>query len=114
MQAIYFTIQANEALNDQNHLIKVAPADNRPLPDMVPGQFVQIQVDNSPQVFLRRPISINFVDHERNERSVLVQQIREGTRKICEAIPGDAMNLIYPFGNSLTIPEHQGPCLLIG
>ena len=114
MQAIDFTIRANEALNDQNHLIKVAPADNRPLPDMLPGQFVQIQVDNSPQVFLRRPISINFVDHERNEIWLLVQQIGEGTRKICEAIPGDLMNLIYPLGNSFTIPEKKGRFLLIG
>ena len=114
MQAIDFTIRANEALNDQNHLIKVAPADNRPLPDMLPGQFVQVQVDNSPQVFLRRPISINFVDHERNEIWLLVQQIGEGTRKICETAPGDLMNLIYPLGNSFTIPEQKGRFLLIG
>ena len=32
------------------------------LPEMLPGQFVQVRVDNSPTTFLRRPISINYVD----------------------------------------------------
>ena len=67
MKVIDFAVRSNEQLNYQNNLIKVAPADNEALPDMFPGQFVQILVDNSPNIFLRRPISINFVDKEKNE-----------------------------------------------
>ena len=37
------------------------------LPEMLPGQFVQVRVDNSPTTFLRRPISINYVDRATNE-----------------------------------------------
>ena len=37
------------------------------LPEMLPGQFAELRVDGSPTTFLRRPISINFVDTQRNE-----------------------------------------------
>jgi len=67
MKVLDFTVRSNEPLNYQNNLIKVAPADNEPLPDMHPGQFVQVLVSNSGSVFLRRPISINFVDRGKNE-----------------------------------------------
>ena len=59
MKVLDFLVQSNEILNDRNNLIKVSPANNETLPEMFPGQFVQILVDNSPEVFLRRPISIN-------------------------------------------------------
>lgn len=36
-----------------------------PLPGMQPGQFAEIRVDQSPNTFLRRPISINYVDKEK-------------------------------------------------
>jgi len=81
MKVCDFTIRSNDKLNDQNHLIKVSPADNEPLPEMYPGQFVQILVDNSPHVFLRRPISINFVDYDKQEIWLLIQQVGEGTEK---------------------------------
>lgn len=114
MKVIDFTVRSNEQLNYQNNLIKVAPADNEALPDMFPGQFVQILVDNSPNIFLRRPISINFVDKEKNEMWLLIQQIREGTRKICETQAGETMNIIFPLGNSFTIPQQNGKFLLVG
>ena len=114
MKVIDFTVRSNEQLNYQNNLIKVAPADNEALPDMFPGQFVQILVDNSPNIFLRRPISINLVDKEKNEMWLLIQQIGEGTRKICETQAGETMNIIFPLGNSFTIPQQNGKFLLVG
>lgn len=114
MKVCDFTIRSNDKLNDQNHLIKVAPADNEPLPEMYPGQFVQILVDNSPHVFLRRPVSINFVDYDKQEIWLLIQRVGEGTEKMCELSAGDTMNLIFPLGNSFTIPGEKGNYLLIG
>ncbi len=114
MQVLDFTVRSNEALNDHNHLIKVAPARNEILPEMHPGQFVQILVDNSPHVFLRRPISINFVDKEKNEIWLLVQKVGEGTEKICSIPAGGIINLISPLGNSFTLPERNGRYLLVG
>ncbi|MBQ7553092.1 MAG: dihydroorotate dehydrogenase electron transfer subunit, partial [Bacteroidaceae bacterium] len=34
---------------------------SEPLPEMKPGQFAEIRVDDAPNTFLRRPISINYV-----------------------------------------------------
>ena len=53
-----------------------------PLPEMLPGQFAELKVDGSPSTFLRRPISINYIDRERNEVWFLIQMVGDGTRKI--------------------------------
>lgn len=109
-----FAIRSNTRLNDRNHLLKVTPVDNEPLPEMYPGQFVQIRVDDSPHVFLRRPISINYVDLQQNEIWLLIQRVGEGTEKISDLSPGETMNLLFPLGNSFTIPAEKGNFLLIG
>ena len=114
MKVLDFIVRSNEPLNYQNNLIKVTPADNDTLPDMFPGQFVQVLVSNSGNVFLRRPISINFVDKEKNEMWLLIQRVGEGTRKICETPAGQLLNLIFPLGNSFTIPKKEGKYLLVG
>ena len=114
MKVLDFIVRSNESLNYQNNLIKVAPIDNEPLPEMLPGQFVQVLVDNSNAIFLRRPISINFVARERNEIWLLVQRVGEGTRKICESAVGQKLNLVFPLGNSFTIPQRAGSYLLVG
>lgn len=114
MKVLDFLVQSNEILNDRNNLIKVSPANNETLPEMFPGQFVQILVDNSPEVFLRRPISINYFDKKKNEIWLLIQRVGEGTRKICELKSGETINLMFPLGNSFTIPHKAGNYLLIG
>lgn len=114
MKVLDFIIRSNEQLNDQNNLLKVAPTDHKPLCDMYPGQFVQILVDNSPYVFLRRPISINYIDKANNEMWLLIQRVGEGTEKICEKSVGDVINLIYPLGNNFSLPDYNGKLLLIG
>jgi dihydroorotate dehydrogenase electron transfer subunit len=114
MKQLDFTVRSNEKLNDQNHLIKVTPANNELLPEILPGQFVQILVDNSPRIFLRRPISVNFVDKEHNEIWLLIQVIGEGTERICEVRAGERMNLLFPLGSSFTIPKEKGNYLLVG
>ena len=82
---------------------------------MLPGQFVQVLVDNSPATFLRRPISINFFDREANELWLLVQKVGAGTRKMCEKQAGATLNLIFPLGNTFSIPEKTNfKPLLIG
>ena len=75
-----------------------------PLPEIRPGQFVQVRVDGSPSTFLRRPISVNFVDAEARELWLLIQRVGDGTRRMAEYKPGDTMNLLLPLGNSFTFP----------
>ena len=96
-------VVANIRLHPKYCLIKLT-ADKQ-LPEMVPGQFVQVRVDGSPQTFLRRPISINYVDKKANELWLLVQMIGDGTRRMAEYQPGDTMNVMLPLGNGFSIPQ---------
>lgn len=114
MKVLDFIVRSNEPLNDKNHLIKVTPVNGEPLPEMFPGQFVQILVNNSHDVFLRRPVSINNIDLDNNELWMLVKRVGEGTEKICNLVSGDTMNIIFPLGNSFSIPEKKSNTLLIG
>ena len=63
-------VKSVEQIHQRYVLIRLT--DDQPLPEMLPGQFVEIRVDDSPSTFLRRPISINFVDREHNELWLLV------------------------------------------
>ena len=87
---------------------------DQPLPDIQPGQFVQVRVDDSPSTYLRRPISIHDVDFQQNEISLLVQQVGEGTRHLAQAKEGDVINMVFPLGNGFTCPEVGEKCLLVG
>lgn len=83
------------------------------LPEMLPGQFAEIRVDNSPTTFLRRPISINYVDRERNEVWFLIQLVGDGTKHLAETKAGDIVNVILPLGNGFTLPETASDKLLL-
>jgi len=84
-----------------------------PLPEMLPGQFAEIRVDGSKTTFLRRPISINYIDKEQNEVWFLIQLVGDGTRHLAEAETGDIINVILPLGNSFTMPEKTSDKLLL-
>ena len=98
-------------LNNRNVLIKLT--DEKPLPDMLPGQFVEVRVDGSSTTYLRRPISVNFLDKELNELWLLVATIGDGTRKIGEVLPGDMLNCVLPLGNSFTFPTSKDDRILL-
>ena len=85
------------------------------LPEMLPGQFAELRVDGSPTTFLRRPISINFVDKQRNEVWFLIQLVGDGTRRLAEVNPGETINVVLPLGNAYTMPlEASDKLLLVG
>ena len=48
------TVVSVSKINDRYVLIKLT--HNEELPQMEPGQFVEVRVDGSPTTFLRRPI----------------------------------------------------------
>ena len=86
-------------------LIKLT--SDKPLPPMMPGQFVEVQVDDSPTTFLRRPISINFVDRDKNELWLLVACVGDGTRRLAQLKAGDTLNCVLPLGNGFSQPSGQ-------
>ena len=113
-QKLDFIITSNEALNEKTFLLKVAPVNGETLQEVYPGQFVQILIADSSALFLRRPISINYIDKETNEMWLLVQRVGKGTNKITEMKVGEELNLLFPLGNRFTMPELGQRVLLIG
>lgn len=79
--------------------------DNEQLPEMKPGQFVEVKVEDSPNTFLRRPISINNVDTEKNELHLLVAIVGDGTRHMAAMKAGETLNVMLPLGNGFTMPK---------
>ena len=107
------TVNSIEALSDKHVLIKLT--DDKPLPEMLPGQFVEVRVDNTPYTFLRRPISINNVDYDHNELWLLVAAVGDGTRQLQKLQKGDRLNCVLPLGNSFTMPtDSTQKVLLVG
>ena len=94
-----------EQINENYVLIKLT--HSLPLPPMLPGQFVEVRVEHSPSTFLRRPISINFVDFERNELWLLVATVGDGTRQMARLKPGERLNCILPLGKAFSLPASR-------
>lgn len=102
----------NKRLNDDFFILELAGDNN--IDDFKPGQFAQVRVDGSPDTFLRRPISIHDVDYEKNTFKLLIQIAGNGTRTLSKLQNGDTLNLIYPLGNSFSLPLKNEKPLLIG
>lgn len=75
------------------------------IPEILPGQFVHVRVDNSPGTFLRRPISVHYIDRQKNELWLLIQLVGAGTHSLAKSRSGDLIDLVYPLGNGFTMPE---------
>ena len=92
-----------EQLGERHVLIKLT--HDTQLPEMIPGQFAELRVDGSQSTFLRRPISINFVDEQRNEVWMLVAMVGDGTRQLGSLRRGNLLNCMIPLGNGFSLPH---------
>lgn len=110
--ALDLRVVSVEQIHARYVLIKLT--DDQKLPEMLPGQFVEVRVDGSPNTFLRRPISINFVDREKNELWLLIATVGDGTRQLAKLLPGDLLNCILPLGNGFCAEGGPSVPLLIG
>ena len=108
---IDFKIKENKRLSGLYSLLKLEPIEGE-LPEILPGQFVQVEVSNSKTTYLRRPISVNFVDYEKRELWLLVRKVGEGTAALIEKRDGEIVNIVLPLGNGFGIEGKQ--MLLIG
>jgi len=102
----------NKRLNKDFFVIELS--GNQKLPDFKPGQFAEVRVDHSPETFLRRPISIHDVDYDNNTFKLLIQVAGKGTEALSKLRTGDSVNLIYPLGNSFSLPDKDDKLLLVG
>ena len=104
------TVAASEMLSER--VAHIVLTDDKPLPAMRPGQFVQVAVPDG-GVLLRRPISIHDVSEADNTLHLLVQTVGRGTHSIASVKQGDEMDLVLPLGNGF--PDMtEGRVLLTG
>jgi len=99
----------------ERYLLLSATNPAGPLPEMSPGQFAQLRIDDSKETFLRRPISLHHVDYQRNEVSFLVQKAGKGTASLWQKKQGSTLNVILPLGKGFSMPtSSQQKFLLVG
>lgn len=79
-----------------------------------PGQFVEVRIDDTPGVLLRRPISIHDLDVAAGLLVLLVQRVGKGTEWLCSRRAGDRVNLVLPLGNGFDTSVAGEHPLLIG
>ena len=106
------TVVSVERIHARYVLIRLT--DAKPLPDMSPGQFVEVRIDGSPSTFLRRPISINYVDRTQNQLWLLVATVGDGTKTLATLQPGSVLNCVLPLGNGFTPVVSGQKVLLVG
>jgi dihydroorotate dehydrogenase electron transfer subunit len=106
-----FKVIKNISLNPRHFILELIGPD--PLPEILPGQFADVLVENSKAVFLRRPFSIYSVNYQANSIRLLIQIRGEGTKKLGQLREKDTVNLLYPLGKGFTMPEDE-EVLLVG
>lgn len=84
------------------------------LPEMLPGQFVQVRVDGSKSTFLRRPISICDADAAQGRLTLLVRRAGDGTAALLDTPVGATVNVMLPLGRPFAIPASGSPLLIGG
>ncbi len=95
------TVCSNRRLSDDYFILGLTSSNA--LPEMLPGQFAEIKVDNNPNVFLRRPISIHDVDYAKNVLYMLVKIVGQGTQTLSTLKVNETVNLVYPLGNTFNM-----------
>jgi len=104
MKKCQLDLRVTAVLRLHERYVLLRLTQDEPLPPMLPGQFVEVRVDGSQHTFLRRPISVNFVDRARNELWLLVATVGEGTRCLAALQTGDVVNIVGPLGHGFSGP----------
>lgn len=85
------------------------------LPEVYPGQFVNISVENCKDVYLRRPISISNVTDGGRRWHLLIREAGKGTRNLVALNIGKTLNVVGPLGSGFNLDNVSGrKFLLIG
>jgi dihydroorotate dehydrogenase electron transfer subunit len=82
----------------------------RPL-EAHPGQFAMLRVPGRSEAVFHRPMSILASGET---LAFLVRVVGPGTRALARLGAGDALEMVAPLGNWLTVPEHGGREILCG
>lgn len=81
---------------------------------IMPGQFVHVNVPGMPDKILRRPFSVFQADPEKGTIAIVYQVVGGGTQRLGELEAGTELMAIGPIGRSWSIPESCTHPLLVG
>ena len=80
--------------------------------EILPGQFAHIQLPQSEERILKRPISFHAYDGHTAE--FIYQVTGEGTRRLSEVKSGEFLTMLLPLGNGFPMKEEYQRILVIG
>lgn len=106
-----FKVVENRRLNNEYVILTLQHPGT--LPEMHPGQFVEVKVNRAEHTFLRRPISIHDVDESRNQLKLLIREVGEGTTLMASEPVGGELDLLFPLGNWFTMPDDTSSRILL-
>ncbi|MBR3697846.1 MAG: dihydroorotate dehydrogenase electron transfer subunit [Clostridia bacterium] len=78
------------------------------------GQFLEIQVSKTGEVFLRRPFSIYNINKEKGEVEFIFQVKGKGTKILSTRKVGETLNILGPLGNGTFSVKKYNRIALIG
>ncbi len=105
-----FVVIENRALSSD--FFRLSLQAGSPLPDITAGQFVEVAVQQTEGIILRRPISIHDVDYGSSTIVLLIRIAGKGTRQLSKLTKGELVNLIYPLGKGFDCEGNN--VLLVG
>ena len=108
-------VDAIRRLSPTLSLLTLVTADGDALPEIAPGQFVQVDIPDSKSTFLRRPISICDITGN-NGIVLMVRDAGAGTHALCQCRKDSILSVLLPLGGG-TFPTDlpkDSQVLLIG
>ena len=115
MKKVLVDLVVKEIQQVNANCVLLVMASEAPFPEVRPGQFAELRIDQTPTVMLRRPISVHSFNAEKNEIGFLVQVVGDGTKWLGTLKTGDKVNTLLPLGNGFTMPAVAGKrYLLVG
>ena len=105
-----FIVKENVRHGDSYALLRLSPTSGK-MPEVLPGQFVQVDVPGCRDTFLRRPISVNYADQR--ELWLLIKRAGVGTNTLCDLPQGALLNIVLPLGRGFSL-DVSGNVLLVG
>lgn len=109
-----FILSNKQQLPSGSWLLYFNTTDNSDLPQIQPGQFVEVKIDDAPAAMLRRPISVCQVIDNRT-LVLLVKPVGQGTRHLTDYAVGRKVNILLPLGHGFTVEGcADKKCLLVG
>jgi dihydroorotate dehydrogenase electron transfer subunit len=98
MKDIETKILQNEQVNTLWYLLKVKYSLK-----LLPGQFVNVKLNDQIDPFLRRPISVHDWDASKKELSLLYKVVGKGTKYLSGQPKGANLKILGPLGNTFDL-----------